>query len=156
MCILFRVVDQKHQMRKIITTWLDREQETTYIVINCSHNHSSNHQKPVGHWDINLAVEVLAGVDHFDMRKVAQSHNLREKLKAACYHCLRSHYCRQDCNDERWVEHSRRYRVEKGVRICSLCDILADIGGLPNICKEEAWVGEADPRELNCPIRTQR
>jgi hypothetical protein len=131
---------------------LDEEKDTTHIIIHCSHNYSSNHQEPVGHRDVNLAMEQLAGVDHLDMREITQPHNLRKQLEAARYHRLGCNDSRQDSNNERWIERSWGYRVEEGIRVCSLCGVLADIGSLPNICKEEAWVGEGEPRELNRPI----
>jgi hypothetical protein len=85
------------------------------------------------------------------MREVAQSHDLREELEAARDHGLGGNDCCEDCYHQRWVERSRRYRVEKRVRVSSSRHITADIRGLADICKEETRVRKADPRYLNRP-----
>jgi len=49
----------------------------------------------------------------------------------------------------------RRYGVEERVTESLSSRILADIGSLPDISKQEARVGETDPGELNGPSRSR-
>lgn len=47
-----------------------------YVVVDRCDNDRANHQQPVGHGDVRLFVEVFAGMNDLDMRKVAKSHHL--------------------------------------------------------------------------------
>ena len=98
-------------------------------------------------------MEIFAGVDHLDMREVAQSHDLREKLEATRDHRLGGNDCCEDCYHKRWIEHSRRYCVEKRVGVGGFRHVVADVRGLPDISKEKTRVGKANPRDLNCSGR---
>jgi hypothetical protein len=89
------------------------------------------------------------------MWEVAQPHYLGEELEAAGYHRLRRNDRSEDGDNKRWVKHSRRYGVEERVTESLSSRILADIGSLPDISKQEARVGETDPGELNGPSRSR-
>jgi hypothetical protein len=123
----------------------------THIMVNRGYNHSSNHQEPIGHGNIYLAMESLTRMNHLNMWEVTRPHNLREELEGACNHCLGGHNCCQDGYDERWIEHSRGNTVKKGVTISKPGGIFAYESGLSDIGQEETREGETEPRELNSP-----
>lgn len=54
--------------------------KTSSIVIYRRHNHCPNHQKPIGHGDINLTVKRLARMDHLNVWEIAHPHDLREEV----------------------------------------------------------------------------
>lgn len=126
---------------------------TTHIVINRSYYDSTNHQKPIGHRDIYLPMEVFAGVNHLNMGEVAHPHDLREKLETARDHCLRGNDRCQNGYHERWIQHSWRNSFEERVRVRGFCGITADVGGLSNVRQEETWINKAKPGQLNSPDR---
>lgn len=107
--------------------------DRTHIIVNRSYYHSTNHQEPISHGDIYLAMKVFAGMNHFNMWEVAHPHDLREELEAARDHCLGGNNRRQYCYYERWVKHSRGYSIEERVRVCSFCGVMANVGSLPNV-----------------------
>lgn len=55
-----------------------------YIGIDGSHNHRSNHHDPIRKGNIDLPVELLRGMNDFDLRKVGKFHDLRQKLVRRC------------------------------------------------------------------------
>lgn len=123
----------------------------THIIVNRGYNHSSNHQEPIGHGNINLTMESLARMNHLNMWEVTHPHNLREELERACNHRLGGHNCCQDGYDERRKEHSRWDTFKKGVTVSKPGGIRAYEGSLSDIGQEETREGEAEPRELNSP-----
>lgn len=59
-----------------------------YVVVDGGDDDRANHENPVCHWNIDLAMELLAGVDHLDLREVAHVHDLGQQLKRGGNHSL--------------------------------------------------------------------
>lgn len=59
--------------------WIGRGE--AYVVVNCGYDDGADHEEPVGEGDVDLSVEDLGGVDHFDLGEVGELHDLREELE---------------------------------------------------------------------------
>ena len=53
----------------------------THIAVDGCNDHCSDHEKPVGHGHIHLPMELIAGVNHLNLREIAHGRNLREELE---------------------------------------------------------------------------
>ena len=51
-----------------------------YVIVDGGHYYRTDHEKPIGEGDVDLPVENLRGVHHFDLREVGELHDLREEL----------------------------------------------------------------------------
>ena len=47
-----------------------------YVVVNSCDNDRSNHEKPVRKRNVHLPMKDLRCMDHLDLRKIGQFHNL--------------------------------------------------------------------------------
>ena len=89
----------------------------SYIIVYCSDNNSSNHQKPISHRNVDLTVEDVARIDHFDLGEIAHIHHLGEKLESGRNDSLRGDDCGKNRDYKGWVKHSRWDCVKEGVTV---------------------------------------
>jgi len=103
----------------------------TYIVVDRRDDYCADHEQPISKRNEYLAVNLSARMGHFDLRKVAQVHNLNQKLECAGDHGLR---CNDGCkygDDEGRIEGSWRNGIEERVRVGRR--IVGNKGSLANV-----------------------
>lgn len=131
--------------------------ECAYVVVDSCDDDCSNHHEPVGKWDVNLTVELVACVNCLDLREVAGVHDLCEKLErtglfqdqhmlvneawrltcetsqdgGSYNQCLRCHDGGQDGDNQRRIEHAGRHRLKERVRVRPF--VLGNVSGLADV-----------------------